>query len=252
VLFGSIMGMAAIFPSRFTGAVMMGNGVAGIVVMVLRVITIFAFPSQLFASALSFFLLSAFVLIVCFVLFIVLLRLPITRGYDAEHKASKRSDRGDDVRSPLLDSSEQHSEEVIDAPTPTANNHAVNDEVDAQGNIRISIWSVFVAVKMPAICVFAVFLVTLTLFPSIMLFIKSTSSDASWSGEWFDIVMISTFMVGDWIGRSTPSFFMLIPAKYLWIVVAARFGFFPLFAWCVLKPYSDWLPISKNVVVRQH
>jgi len=102
---------------------------------------------------------------------------------------------------------------------------------------------VFRSVKMPAVCVFAVFLVTLTLFPSIMLLIKSTSANASWHDEWFDIVMMSTFMVGDWLGRSTPSFYMLIPANYLWILVAVRLGFFPLFAWCVLEPYADWLPI---------
>jgi hypothetical protein len=198
VLFGSVIGLAAIFPQRFTGAVMMGNGIAGVVVMALRVVTIFALPDD-FASALAFFALSAFVLLLCIVLFVWLMRLPITRNYDAEYKASKRSARAPAAaaaaaaadREPLLepaanadstddlkaqqpfysnDANVALEEQERSAPPPAATAAAAaavddDDVIDANGMRQVSMWRVSVRLAMPAFAVFTTFLVTLILFP---------------------------------------------------------------------------------------
>lgn len=70
----------------------MGNGVAGIVATGLLML-ISAFVSDAAQSALIYFMLSSGILLLCVVLFIILLRLPITQTYDSEHKASQRSTR---------------------------------------------------------------------------------------------------------------------------------------------------------------
>ena len=196
VLFGSVIGLAAIFPQRFTGAVMMGNGIAGVVVMVMRIVTKFAIPDDEFASALAFFVLAALVLLVCIALFVWLLRLPITRNYDADFKASKRRGAPTSDRQPLLDptknDSSRHVNETINvvdevdhsgkvgasaaasaeagvttdvAPPPVYDDLVVN----ADGTIKVSMWRTFLRVKMACFSVFTTFLITLTLFPGYIL-----------------------------------------------------------------------------------
>lgn len=39
MLFGTILGLGALFPPQFTGAIMAGNGIAGIIAGGLRIIT---------------------------------------------------------------------------------------------------------------------------------------------------------------------------------------------------------------------
>ena len=63
----SVFGLAATLPDRYTGAVMVGNGVAGVLICVLRVICLAAMPSDLLLSVIIYFAVSGVVLVVCMV-----------------------------------------------------------------------------------------------------------------------------------------------------------------------------------------
>ena len=85
------------FPARYTTAVMIGNGVAGVMVALLRIVTKLAFADTeegRRTSAIIYFALAAFVMLLCAVLFVWLTRLPITRFYHAQHRASQRHQPG--------------------------------------------------------------------------------------------------------------------------------------------------------------
>jgi hypothetical protein len=76
---------------------MIGNGVAGVMVAVLRVITKLAFANTAEGrrtAAIIYFALAAVVMLICVVLFVWLTQLPITRFYHAQHRASQRHQPG--------------------------------------------------------------------------------------------------------------------------------------------------------------
>lgn len=70
-----------------------------------------------------------------------------------------------------------------------------------------------------AINAFCVFFVTLSIFPGVS---TSTSphyaNAAEWYASWFLTMLLSTFMVFDFIGRALPRF-VRFPAKFLWVSV---------------------------------
>jgi solute carrier family 29 (equilibrative nucleoside transporter), member 1/2/3 len=65
----SIYSMAGVLPFRFMGAVMVGNGVAGIASNILRALSLIIWPVKVpgneFKGALVFFLIAAVFMIIC-------------------------------------------------------------------------------------------------------------------------------------------------------------------------------------------
>jgi len=84
-----------------------------------------------------------------------------------------------------------------------------------------------------ALVVFTVFFTTLALFPGVVPSLIPTNDHNL--AEWFQIIMLAIFMVGDFIGRSAPRLFILFSPKTLWIPTVCRLVFFVLFVLCV-KP----------------
>lgn len=64
--------------------------------------------------------------------------------------------------------------------------------------------------------------------------ITSRSHSLNDSG-WFQVIIISLFLVFDFVGRSLPAVYIAFNAKNIWIPTVARLLFFPLFILCV-KP----------------
>ena len=102
MLFGTVLGMGALFPQQFTGGIMVGNGIAGVLAGGLRIITkasmpdgiatLFLFfwvsdPNKLYhlqgshGSIVLYFGLSAGIMATCIAGYFALLRLPITKYY---------------------------------------------------------------------------------------------------------------------------------------------------------------------------
>jgi len=79
--------------------------------------------------------------------------------------------------------------------------------------------------------VFAVFFVTLALFPGVTLLIPAPTAIENW----FGIILIAEFQLFDWIGRTAPRFIILFKRDTLWLLVYGRIVFFVLFILCI-KP----------------
>lgn len=84
----AIFGFAGMLPPQYTTAVMGGQGAAGLIVSIIRVITKLTLESgddpsipTLTLSASIYFFLSCSVVIACFITFIILLRLPFVKYY---------------------------------------------------------------------------------------------------------------------------------------------------------------------------
>ncbi|KAF2070178.1 hypothetical protein CYY_008505 [Polysphondylium violaceum] len=209
LLFGSVLGLVGLFPMEYTGAVMSGNGVAGIIASLLRIITKVSVPdnsSGAKESSFLFFFLAAGVLVFCFLCFILLLNLPITKYYLAIYEAAKQ----------------------------TSHDSGSVNEDNGKNKKTVAIFPLIKKVWREALVVFTVFFTTLSLFPGITGIIQNIGHNEL-SQDWFQIILTFMFMIGDYIGRTIPKWIILFKPTNLWIPTFARLAFFPLFALCV-KP----------------
>lgn len=125
----------------------------------------------------------------------------------------------------------------------------VSIEAAAADKPQVTVKSVFKKMWLQALTVWSVFFVTLSLFPGVTTMIKpqlpaapatsdsdsdgassSGSQPQSWLAEWFSLILITLFMVFDFVGRYLPSFVTVCTPRTLWIPVVARVVFFPLFS----------------------
>ena len=113
---------------------------------------------------------------------------------------------------------------------------------------QVTVKSVLKKMWLQALTVWSVFFVTLSLFPGVTTMIKpqlpasspaasasdssvsASSGPQSWLAEWFSLILITLFMVFDFVGRYLPSFVTVCTPRTLWITVVARVVFFPLFS----------------------
>jgi hypothetical protein len=89
ILQSSLLGFAALFPPIYSQAVMSGQGVAGIVASVLRIVTKAAMPQYKGAAAVLYFALGCGVLVAALIAYSYILRTPFAKYY-LEAAALKR------------------------------------------------------------------------------------------------------------------------------------------------------------------
>lgn len=204
ILFGTIFGLAALFPPKYSTAIMSGNGVAGVLSSLLRIITKVSEPDNekgYQISGIIFFVLAAGVILICIVSYFVLMNLPVTQFYVRQYQTAK--DTGE-------------AERLINSSAP--------QEVSTSVVLK-KVWK-------ESVLVWSAFFVTLALFPGITSLITPTTSISS---AWFGILMVATFTVGDFIGRTLPKWFVAFSVRSLWLPTILRFSFFVLFPLCVKR-----------------
>ena len=83
----SLFGFAAKMPPVYSQALMGGNGIAGVIVAVIRIVTYAAMPSDTEKSSMIYFMCSGGVVFLCILCFFILLRMPFTRYYITQNPA---------------------------------------------------------------------------------------------------------------------------------------------------------------------
>jgi solute carrier family 29 (equilibrative nucleoside transporter), member 1/2/3 len=214
--FNCIVGLASQFPPEYVGAVMLGQGVAGVAVGAIRIVTKASFgesPGGVSTSTMLYFLLAAGVEVLCIVFYFVLIRTTFARYHMA--KATAVHDLSD--RSPGA-SHDKEADALLSGgagEAPKASVRVVLRKVLLQG---FTVWSVF--------------FVTLSLFPGVTSLIQGTAGDFP-PGDWFGIANIFLFQIFDFVGRTLPRWVVIIPPRLLWIFSVARVVFAALFILCI-------------------
>ena len=126
-----------------------------------------------------------------------------------------------------------------------------NDETLENGNahkLEVNHKSVFARIRVQAFNVAITFFITLSLFPGVTTAV-TTETPALQRG-WYQIIMLTMFMVFDFLGRTLPRWFQWISAERLWIWVVIRLVFYPLFILCVKSPVfaHDAIPIAIEII----
>lgn len=178
--------LASVFPSSVMTAVMSGQGLAGAAVaiseMTSKLVGQANTHDEIAFSAYLYFLFAFIIIVCCFGLVLVLIRLP---GY--KEVIDPVDEKSEDEES-FLDDSDSASLQF--SPKPEYSNFTLRLK------ILKKIW-------MLALSVFLVFFVTLSLFPSIVSIIEQVGPKKN---PLFITGAFLVFALGDWFGKSIPGF----------------------------------------------
>jgi equilibrative nucleoside transporter 1/2/3 len=230
---GGAFGFAGVLPSDFMQALMAGNGVSGVFICLLRIITKLTMPATdrgIRDATMIYFFLGAAVIGAALFSTLIVLRVPFIKQY-----MGKSGDASGDTA--------QEYSSLVGKEQSSSMSDKSSGQDDAQ---KPSMLSVLKQTLRYNFSVWMVFFVTIMLFPGLTAQIESTSG----MGDWYPIILITTFNVFDTIGRSTANRFRLFSHRTLPIAVIARLVFIPLFVLC-LKPHvftHDSIPIIIMVV----
>ncbi len=218
--FNCIVGLASQFPPEYVGAVMLGQGVAGVVVGAIRIITKASFgetPSGVSTSTLLYFLLAAGVEVLCIIFYFVLIRTTFAKYHMA--KATAVHDMSESASASSLD---KESDALLAGSGGRGSTEA------PKASVRV----VLRKVLLQGFTVWSVFFVTLSMFPGMTSLIEGTEGDFP-PGDWFGIANIFLFQIFDFVGRTLPRWVVIIPPRLLWIFSVARVVFGALFILCI-------------------
>lgn len=214
ILTGSSIAIASSAGVEYVNALMIGQGIAGIIVAVIRIITKAALPTDMEGYLLSgtiYFVISAVIIFMCIVGYYLIefqkdLSLAFRNPYE------KKVD-GDDVDDkPLI-----------------ADDLPINAERTAPKDVGI--FAVLGKIWRDAASTFLVFFMTISMFPGMTNRIQSTHAAL---GDWFMVITSTVFMVFDLVGRTTPSFGWAVRwLDFLLHESLARFIFYPLFLFSI-------------------
>lgn len=246
ITFSASIGMSSLFGGRCVTASMTGNGVSGLIVAVIRVATKAALPADdkgYLISGIIYFVVAGVFVIVCMAAVVYLANLPSSQ---AIFKASGQggSPAGNEKERLLGDEDAAASP----SPAPEMEDPAASTESLPEPLSKPTVPGVLRKIWLQALTIFMVFFVTLSLFPGVVTIIKpdtgkknydviisgesSEDEKKHWLDDWFSVILICIFDLGDFIGRYAPDWFVIGKPNNLWIGAALRAIFYPIL--CVM------------------
>jgi solute carrier family 29 (equilibrative nucleoside transporter), member 1/2/3 len=266
LLSGGIFGLAGSFPPQYTGAVMSGQGLAGLVVAVASLVTTWAgnpvdvctdddandddgdCENYVDYSALSFFAISCIVMGTCVFSFLALLALPFTHYH--QNKTLEDMRRGPSIDPDGRASAAAETEALLDDLLDSSGPEHIAYEVTPE-----RVWRIFKTIRPAAFGAYFTFAITLSLFPSITVLIQSSqqcSSNATrFNNDLFIPFFFLLFNLFDFCGRIFAGINQLgFTPNTVGIAVVCRIIFIPLFLFCNISGsqlpvlfHSDAFPI---------
>ena len=101
---------------------------------------------------------------------------------------------------------------------------------------NISVLQIVKQIKWMLFSVFMTFLITLSVFPSVLSEIKPNSSTRLGDTYFTPVTCFLLFNLGDFIGRTVAGSFQVLSKRWLIILSVARVVFIPLFIFCNCRP----------------
>jgi len=248
---GTLFGLASQMPPKYAQACISGTACAGLITSLLRILSKVAVPdtnSGLRTSANIYFTVAAVGVFACLAGFWWLQRSPVY-AFFINHKGGRSFKPSSDVRLPdsaVAASSTQPDNgrcdrvPMLDESRMDGTEGSVPYASMAPGKVGLRVPNaklVLAKIWPNAVSIAGVCIVTLSIFPGFLA--EDVKSDTL--GDWYPILLITTYNLADLLGKSTPpgDRFMLDGAGNAHLLmgcVASRFLFIPLFALCTMGP----------------
>ncbi|XP_033121038.1 equilibrative nucleoside transporter 3-like isoform X2 [Anneissia japonica] len=205
-----MFGIAARFPSRYMQGYVIGQGLGGTFVALISILSIAAAKS-LRNAAIGFFGCACLVIGICFISYNMLFKLSFSKYYIG-HEQSNDND----------------------------------DDKAVVTHKRPPYGRIFVAVSKQLFNIWLTFFVTLAVFPPMLVQVEPATPEPR--STFFDVYFTPVtcfFMFNflDFLGSCIPGYLRPPPPNYLWIPVAIRLVFFPIFMFCNYRPETRTLPV---------
>lgn len=247
VVQGSLFGYAAELPERYTQALVGGTSASGVIISCARIITKASLPNTNYGLRLSaniYFTVSAVFVGICIIGFQTLNTLPIIMYYKQPKcldtlEAGSEAEGVSNVESPLVLSQNRDSlegngkdlnllEKFFQSDVLTTEGRAMALHTDSQ----INYFAVLKKLSSHAFTLTFVYLVTLSIFPGFI----SEGVHSEYLADWYPVILMALFNVGDFVGKMTPVYWMINEVKYLVAGSLLRILFFPLYGLCIYGP----------------
>ncbi|XP_065829682.1 equilibrative nucleoside transporter 3-like isoform X2 [Oscarella lobularis] len=216
-----VFGLAGMFQDhKYTSAVMAGQGLAGIFASLASIFSILggSGPEE---SGIAYFSCGIFVLLAAIATFFLLHYIKFSQFFLHRQKGKSVVQRADD------------------------------EEEEDRKVIRPNFWFIFKRIWKPALNVFIIFFVTLSIFPAITSNIKSVAAhpDASpWTDAYFTpVTCFLLFNACDFTGRTIAAWIPFISSKWLWLPSFLRLAFLPLYVFCNVQPRDSPVVFNSDV-----
>lgn len=206
---GGMTGSAGELPERYMQAVVAGTAASGVLVSFLRIFTKAVYPQDVHGlrnSALLYFIVGILLMIICLVFYNVARQLPVIKYYN-ELKMQ-----------------------------------AVNEEKGEKGSLSGPVWEIMGKVKWHGIGIVLIYIVTLSIFPG---FITEDVHSAV-LGDWYAILLITSYNVFDLVGKCLTAVYLLENANVAVGACFARLLFYPLYLGCLHGPqfFRTEIPVT--------
>ncbi|KAJ8451645.1 hypothetical protein Cgig2_018279 [Carnegiea gigantea] len=206
---GGLIGSTGELPERYMQALCAGTAGSGVLVSFLRIFTKAVYPQDVHGlrnSALLYFIVGILLMIICLVFYNVAHRLPVIKYY---HELKMQ---------------------------------AVNEEKEEKGSLSGPVWEIMGKVKWHGIGIVLIYIVTLSIFPG---FITEDVHSAV-LGDWYAILLITSFNVFDLVGKCLTAVYLLENANVAVGACFARLLFYPLYLGCLHGPqyFQTEIPVT--------
>uniref|UniRef100_A0A803LJ75 Equilibrative nucleoside transporter 1 n=2 Tax=Chenopodium quinoa TaxID=63459 RepID=A0A803LJ75_CHEQI len=207
----SLIGSAGELPDRYMQALFSGTGASGLLVSSLRIFTKAIYPQDthgLRSSAILYFAVGIILMIICIILYNMVRRLPVIKYYN-------------ELRAQAAASEEKHGQE---------------------GSLSGPVWEIMVKIKWYGISIVVMYVVTLSVFPGFI----TENVHSEFLGNWFGILLITSFNVFDLVGKSMTAVYPVQNGNVAIAACFARLLFYPLYLGCLYGPqvFRTEIPVT--------
>nr|GMD23296.1 equilibrative nucleotide transporter 1 [Ipomoea batatas] len=212
---GSVIGTAGELPERYMQAVFAGTAASGVLVCLLRVVTKAVYPQDaegLRKSANLYFIVGIALMVVCVVSYNLAQRLPVIKYYrdlKAEAVSKEMEQKGDEMGRELWTS-----------------------------NLR----DIIGGVKWYGFGIVIIYVVTISIFPGCI----TEDVHSEILGDWFPILLITSFNLFDLVGKCLTAIYVIENSKVAIGASLARVLLVPLFYGCIYGPriFRSEVPVT--------
>eukprot|EP00211_Chloroparvula_japonica_P002214 CAMPEP_0119124454 /NCGR_PEP_ID=MMETSP1310-20130426/4076_1 /TAXON_ID=464262 /ORGANISM="Genus nov. species nov., Strain RCC2339" /LENGTH=485 /DNA_ID=CAMNT_0007114409 /DNA_START=89 /DNA_END=1543 /DNA_ORIENTATION=+ len=261
MLFGTVLGFVSMFPPSYTTAVMSGNGVAGVIVGLLRIITRLIFGSDeagLRISSDVYFGCAVLTMVITLVAYFWMLRLPYVKYRMSRQRLVETTESPETLTfSEVPTPPKGRAKNTATAPLYQGKNNGNPQWMSDYQKERVSssdgeltsltssempeeehvTWQmVLPKIWREALLVFTTFLTTLAIFPGYVILVNPCADCI------YPIAIVFVFQVFDFVGRTIPRFTIFTPRDWMWLPIVGRIIFIALFTICIQPKWldSDW------------
>ncbi|XP_049599296.1 equilibrative nucleoside transporter 2 isoform X2 [Syngnathus scovelli] len=257
VLQGSLFGLVGMLPQKYSAVFMSGQGLAGTFAAVAMLLAT-ASDAHPESAALGYFITPCVGTLATLACYLLLPRLEFARHYFGQGAKYEPGATDELLAESLtadggkLNGRANGSAPVKDgdgAEGSEARRERSREAFLALGQVdkkqaKASIFEVFKKIWVMAFCVTFVFTVTLSVFPTVTVDVRTTALPGKWDDYFIIVCCFLTFNINDWLGRTVTTLIRW-PRKespLFPLLVVSRVVFIPLLMLCNVQP-RVFLPV---------